>query len=60
MKGFHTNVVKRNYKMRIEIPVDGVGLFEDIITVEAESESAAILQVPENALFIEFVENKET
>lgn len=59
MKGFHTNVVKRTYKMLVEREaIDGTRT-ESMMTVEAESESAAMLMVPEDALFIEFIKDVE-
>lgn len=56
MKGFKKNVVTRKYKMLIEREaVDGTRT-ENMITVEAESESAAMMMVPEGAIFVEFIQ----
>lgn len=56
MNGFKKNVVTRKYKMLIEREaVDGTRT-ESMMTVEAESESAAMMMVPDGAIFIEFVQ----
>lgn len=54
MRGFKKNVVTKKYAMVIEYEANDGARAEEVITVEAESESAAMMMVPEGAIFIEF------